>query len=256
MKFTSLLGVALLWFCGCYAQLSLVKNINLHEAGSSPANFVELNGTVYFTASHIDGYRLWKTDGTEAGTVQVSDQNISVPPSGYGLWFSPPVYAALFSFNGYLYYYVSNEANVTELWKTDGVSHLFVMNTHIRHFFSYQNELYYLDMSSRQLKKLVNDSSVTVTTIPMSFEFIDQDPIVVNNQILFYTQNKPPDSYLYQFQLWKSNGTESGTSIFKQIDSTGYFPTYIPSIEKNKKMFRVGDVIYSIGCPKRSIRLI
>jgi ELWxxDGT repeat protein len=235
MKFAYVLGVALLWACGCYAQLSLFKNINLQEMGSSPENFVEVNGMVYFTVTHTDGYRLWKTDGTGAGTVQISEQNINIPS---------PEYAVLFPFNGYLYYYISNGEEGIELWKTDGASQLFVMNTYPRNFFSYQNELYYLDTSPRQLKKLVNDSSVIVTTIPASLEFVGQDPIILNQQILFYTQTKNPINSLFQFQLWKSDGTEAGTSIFKQMDSTGYFPTYFPSFEKNKKMSRVEEVVY------------
>lgn len=235
MKFTYALGVALLWACGCFAQISPFKNINLQEASSSPSNFVEISGTVYFTVTHTDGYRLWKTDGTEVGTLKVSEQNINIPS---------PEYAALFLFNDYLYYYVSDSTEGIQLWKTDGVSQLFVMNTYPRNFFSYQNELYYLDTSSRQLKKLVNDSSVTVKTIPASLEFVGQDPIVLNHQILFYTQNKNPINSLFQFQLWKTDGTESGTSIFKQMDSTGYFPTYFASYEKNKKMSRVEEVVY------------
>lgn len=241
MKGVSVFVIGWLWAYGCFAQLSVFKNINLQEMGSSPGNFVEVNGTVYFTVTHTDGYRLWKTDGTEAGTVQVSDQNINVPPPEYGVLFPPPAYAALFPFNGYLYYYVSNTEQV-ELWKTDGISQLFVMNTYPRNFFSYQNELYYLD--TNQLKKLVNDSGIVVKTIPTSLEFIGQDPIVLNHQFLFYTQTKSPINSLFQFQLWKSDGTESGTSIFKQMDSTGYFPTYFASYEKNRKMSRVEEVVY------------
>ena len=41
-------------------------------ASSSPASLVDVNGTLFFSASGPSG-RLWKSDGTDAGTVRVKD---------------------------------------------------------------------------------------------------------------------------------------------------------------------------------------
>ncbi len=55
----------------------LVRDINLivdPSVSSSPSNFVEVNGTVFFTATTPnEGTELWKSDGTSAGTVLVRD---------------------------------------------------------------------------------------------------------------------------------------------------------------------------------------
>src|SRR5262249_41796597 len=42
-------------------------------SSSSPINLINVNGTLFFTASDINGEELWKSDGTEAGTVLVKD---------------------------------------------------------------------------------------------------------------------------------------------------------------------------------------
>ncbi|MEB3831470.1 ELWxxDGT repeat protein, partial [Phormidium sp. CCY1219] len=52
----------------------LVKDINSGSGGSSPKNLTNINGTRYFTAyDGTNGTELWKSDGTEGGTVLVKD---------------------------------------------------------------------------------------------------------------------------------------------------------------------------------------
>src|SRR4051812_33888584 len=58
----------------------------------------------------ITGVELWRTDGTEEGTVRVKDINPSgsSSPSGFTL------------FNGAWYFQASDGITGVELWKTDG----------------------------------------------------------------------------------------------------------------------------------------
>ncbi|HVK13275.1 MAG TPA: ELWxxDGT repeat protein [Gemmataceae bacterium] len=56
----------------------LIRDINqdtpANNPGSNPAGFTVVNGAVYFAATTIaHGRELWRTDGTEAGTVEVAD---------------------------------------------------------------------------------------------------------------------------------------------------------------------------------------
>ena len=54
----------------------LVKDMNIETTGvsSNPIGFVTLGETTFFAASTASrGHELWKTDGTEAGTVMVKD---------------------------------------------------------------------------------------------------------------------------------------------------------------------------------------
>jgi len=59
---------------GTVAGTVMVKDINNGTSGSSPKNFVEHNGALYFSASEAaTGAELYKTDGTAGGTVLVKD---------------------------------------------------------------------------------------------------------------------------------------------------------------------------------------
>jgi len=54
----------------------LFKDINPGSGSSSPYNLTNINGTLYFTADDgTNGYELWKSDGTSAGTFQLKDIN-------------------------------------------------------------------------------------------------------------------------------------------------------------------------------------
>lgn len=75
--------------------------------GSGPSDFTNVNGTLFFTAYHPDyGRELWKTDGTEAGTVLVKD--IAPGPTDTNLSWTTNVAGTLF--------FVAED----HLWKTDG----------------------------------------------------------------------------------------------------------------------------------------
>ena len=59
---------------GTVGGTQLVADIEPGPQSSSPASFVEIGGTIYFTASDTaNGNELWKTDGTGAGTQRVKD---------------------------------------------------------------------------------------------------------------------------------------------------------------------------------------
>ena len=77
----------------------LVKDIyNFQTNGSitGTANYTQVGSTIFFTAiDGINGFELWKTDGTAAGTVMVKDIN----PGQHG---SQP--ANLTNVNGVLYF--------------------------------------------------------------------------------------------------------------------------------------------------------
>lgn len=92
----------------------LIKDINTQFAASSssPADFTDVNGTLFFTAiTATAGRELWKSDGTAAGTVLVKDIN---PGSG----FSFP--SSLTNVNGTLYFAANDGTSGVELWKSDG----------------------------------------------------------------------------------------------------------------------------------------
>jgi ELWxxDGT repeat protein len=81
---------------------------------SAPQGLTPFGGQLYFTAVTPDaGREIWRTDGTGAGTVRVTDVwpgPSSTTPSG------------LTVFNGAIYFAADDGASGLELWRTDGTA--------------------------------------------------------------------------------------------------------------------------------------
>ena len=79
------------------AQLpNMVKDIAVGSVYSSPSNLLNVNGTLFFRAAEgINGFELWKSDGTTGGTAMLKEIN---PGSGS----SCPNYFTVY--NGKLYF--------------------------------------------------------------------------------------------------------------------------------------------------------
>ena len=104
----------------------LVKDINvsLTNASGEPRKFCQVGNTLFFTAKTIAaGTELWKSDGTESGTVMVKDILVGVDASS-------PLY--LTNVGGTLYFTADNGTNGRELWKSEGTESGTVMVKYIR----------------------------------------------------------------------------------------------------------------------------
>ena len=104
---------------GINAQPILVKDINPGESTSidtwfsnRPSDaYAGINEIYYFAADDgIHGIELWKSDGTEAGTVMVKDIN----PGGSA---DPTMYHVL---NDILYFVANDGTHGEEVWRSDG----------------------------------------------------------------------------------------------------------------------------------------
>ena len=96
---------------GCYGLGAetdeLPAYVVLPDARGLPAG-----STIFFTANDgTSGVELWKTDGTNAGTVRVKDINPGAASS------TPN---QLMDFNGTLFFVAEDAAGGVELWKSDG----------------------------------------------------------------------------------------------------------------------------------------
>jgi ELWxxDGT repeat protein len=219
----------------CNAQFSLFKDINTVEDGSTPNNFTECNGFTFFSVKASNGYNLWKTDGTEAGTVEVSNQSIILD--------SNPIAFPNFQVNGNFLYYTAvaiGSNNFYELWKTDGQTNSFVSSQH------FGNNYYFLNNSIFAFRypglTKINENDNTISTVwipPTGYYFSSEIPIKLNGELYFQLNKQSGD---YEIQIWKTNGTAEGTVLIKSITDSYYHYFYYSNY--NKKFVKVGNEIF------------
>ena len=106
------------WFpFGSFLDIGIkgkVKDIYPGFSSSSPSYFTDVNGTLFFRAQDgTNGYELWKSDGTSAGTTMLKDIRTGSSSS------SPH---NLTDINGTLFFIAQDATNGQELWKSDGTS--------------------------------------------------------------------------------------------------------------------------------------
>ena len=179
---------------GTEAGTVLVKEINQDGIGPDPGWLTNLNGTLYFVADDgVSGAELWKSDGTEAGTELVKD--IRTGASG-----SSPT--ALVNVNGTLFFYANDGVTGQELWKSDGTQ-----------------------TGTELVKDIRAGGNGAFSSLPPGATYIQL--VKVNGELYF----RAHDGINGQ-ELWKSDGTEAGTVLVKNIatDSLNAWPDYLTNV--------------------------
>jgi ELWxxDGT repeat protein len=207
---------------GTEAGTVLVKDINPGSASTfsifyRPA-LTNVNGTLFFAASTpATGIELWKSDGTEAGTVLVKD---IYPGSGSGLSQSPEIVAS----GGVAYFTAFTPATGFELWKTDGTPAGTVLvkdirpgpaDSFVRNLTDVNGTLFFTaDDGSHggQLWKSDGTAAGTVLVLnlapsPFGVQLVD---FVALNGTLYFSASSVSSPF---FRLYKSDGTAAGTVL-------------------------------------------
>jgi ELWxxDGT repeat protein len=239
---------------GTSAGTTLLKSIN-SGAAKGFSSLVNLNGVLYFSGyDAATGWELWKSNGSNAGTVLVKD----IRP---GTTSSFP--SNLYAWNGNLYF-AANDGTIasTELWKSDGTAAgtvllediapaqtsrggtYFGVSSNPSTFIAFNGALYFVASSdydfynagtNRQLWK--TDGTSAGTVVVKSIGLYAELEMIVINQTLFFIANtlstNDPDSggNIHYKQLWKSDGTETGTVAIKDFYPEGYYGGPFPSFE-------------------------
>jgi ELWxxDGT repeat protein len=221
-------GVELWKSDGTDAGTVLVKNINVGttvSSASNPANFTILSGQVLFTASNgtdINATELWKTDGTNAGTVLVKDinataANASGNPQNFTI-INPTT--MLFS--------ASDGIGGNELWKTDGTTSGTV---NVIDYPGATNSITWMEnlngtailgqivaTTGREIYKsdgttansgLVLDTNTTGTTGGVGTTFFN------SGNVIYFGASSGTTG----IELWKTDGTSAGTVLVKDINA-------------------------------------
>jgi len=250
---------------GTTAGTVMVKDVNAGPVGSCPALLTDNDGTIYFIANPTNteygqsgGRELWKTNGTEAGTVRIKDFG-----AGNGQ------IQELFVFNGEVYFGAEDGVNGKELWKTDGTEAGTKMVKNINIAVNYQgigydsnpkmitandgvlyftandglnNKIYKTDGTEEgtvELKNYSSRSSVYSEHVLLNDEIYfggyrglykidEENSSVIRVKIIhggslnqFYIHGQT--SYFWvQRNLWRTDGTEAGTLMLKQSNYYGH----------------------------------
>ena len=171
---------------------------NLITAGVEPSRALVPAGNLLFfigyDASH--GYELWKTDGTSGGTVLVKDIN---PGTADGLNSTGVTLAGI---NNTLYFSANDGVHGTELWTSDGTTAGTVFMKDINPGPSDGFAFYY------------DTTAYYKTSVQPHFTNI-------NSTVYFAAYDTT-----HNVELWKSDGTPSGTMLVKDINPlAGSFPS-------------------------------
>ena len=234
---------------GTSSGTTMVKDINSGSASSiincmsgnnKNWNCVIFNNNFYFLADDgINGKELWKSDGTASGTVMVKDIN-----SGSG-----DSWASRFVVIGNaLYFSATDGIHGMELWKTDGTTSGTVMVKDIgsgstgsspRDFEAVGNSLFFSAYGATHGLELWKSDGTTLGTVLVkdinngtaSGMLLTQRTLTAVGDILYFVADDGTNGK----ELWKSDGTASGTVMVKDIHSGPTYPMYLTA---------VGDTLY------------
>lgn len=194
---------------GATAGTEIVKNSYTNDFVAID-NMCELNGKLIFTAKNTtEGFELWESDGTSAGTKILKDINPG-KDHGYPGRFIP--------YNNKLYFNAFDGVS-EELWCTDGtavgtikVSNMNYLGAVIMDLSVLNNNLYYTATNANGRSLYKSDGTPTGTIHLTSLNAITgypqvyTKPAVIGNKLYFATAE---GNYLEQ--LWVTDGTSAGT---------------------------------------------
>lgn len=222
--------------------VSLLKDINPGSGGSySGREGIVIDNTLYFPAAGD----IWKTTGTEASTVRVKDIN----PNGS----SDPNH--LTNVGGTLYFSAIGPSG-REIYKSNGTAAGTVMIKDINptgdsnpwHFCAYNNMLLFRANNGVDGDELWKTDGTPGGTVMVkninkhasstSSYFNGKMPII--NNIAYFIANDG----LTGEELWRTDGTESGTYLVKNINPTGVSKTYDIAVLNNVMYFLADDGIH------------
>jgi ELWxxDGT repeat protein len=196
----------------------MLKDINPGSGNSTPASLTTLNGKVVFRATDpVNGNELWVTDGTPGGTQLLADIYPGTSNS------TPQKFAVV----GNALYLVATTASGSKLWKTDGTP----AGTMPASEFTpgYYTAIDSLTASDNRLLAVTYLTGATQT-----WDLWSVDPLAGTSgrvtTFLSQPKNITPcggktffslNAGGYGEELWLTDGTDSGTVLVKEINTSG-----------------------------------
>ncbi len=190
-------------------HITMAQPQKLANVASSAGQFFKINSTVLFS-----DHNLWKTDGTPGSTLKLTSFGIQ-----------NQVREQITSDN-VLYFTVDGDGGyINQLWKSDGT----VSGTVLVKIFTpanensisnlcYWNGTTYFMVADRLYKTDGTEAgTVQIKDLAPTTSFGSADALFYIKNTLFI---------VYQHQLWKSNGTASGTALVRSFDYMNYLNSF------------------------------
>lgn len=208
---------------GTSSGTKLVADINTGGASSNPEWFFAHNGKLFFRANNgTNGRELYVTDGTASGTSMLKDIRA-------GGAHSDPM--SFFEVNNTLVFAAQDGSSGYQIWTSDGTTSGTVMlkniaggSTDLTNAAIYNGDLYFAadaggsiggsfwitdgTGSGTQMVRDI-DPAVTINAI--------RSPIVVMNNLMFFSTDSSGYVFPYAKELWVSDGTATGTGRISSI---------------------------------------
>lgn len=190
---------------------------------TGPRELTDLNGVLFFTN---EGGSLWKSDGTEAGTVEVKRLLVS-SCSGFEAVTCEPTFLTVA--NGILFFQAEDGRSGRELWKSDGTEAGTVLVKDIRpgadwsqpQPFVAVGELVYFSATDgggvRQLWRSDGTPEGTQRVSNVAYGLSATDFTVVDGTLFFIGYTCDEQHACGADGLWRSDGTPEGTRRIKQL---------------------------------------
>ena len=199
---------------------TLLEDIGQFDISSNPRDLVDFNGVILFSANdNIHGTELWKSDGTEIGTVLVKDVFTGLPGG------NPRELVS----TGSLVFFVANGDGgaFDELWKSDGTADGTVIVKDIypgnasypTQITAIGNKVFFAaEDGVHGQEPWVSDGSEVGTfmlkDIHPDGEFSNPQHFTELNGIVYFIATDPVNGR----ELWRTDGTVDGTFLLKDIN--------------------------------------
>ncbi|MEM7555416.1 MAG: ELWxxDGT repeat protein [Cyanobacteria bacterium P01_A01_bin.84] len=225
-------GIELWKSDGTEVGTAIVKDIAREEPSfisSFPSNLVDINGTLFFTATNEFNPReavrtLFKSDGTEDGTVDLTT------------FIGAAAFEEFTNVNGTLFFAggsgSSNQGGDIELWKSDGTAEGTVLVKDIvpgdglrassspKNLTNLNGRLYFnvLAFGDRSFAGLYSSDGTTEGTVAVTQGFLASSLTVFEDSLFFSAESIDGTKVNGEGELWKSDGTGEGTVLVKDIN--------------------------------------
>ena len=190
-------------------------------------SFTPVGQVIYFQAyDGVNGYELWKSDGTTSGTVMVKDIY-----NGSGSSYPQELTAV----GNTLYFTADDGSNGRELWKSDGTASGTVMVKDIyggssssspNYLTAVGNTLYFSATDGTNGFELWKSDGTALGTLMVEDIYSGSisgspGPFTAIGNTLYFQATDGTNGY----ELWKSDGTATGTMMVKDIYTGGGWST-------------------------------